>query len=147
MYHCFSTANWLHGTESFFRNFQIFLQLDGKSPHNMDSGSSLPCSQEPPRIPTLSYINPFHISKPSYLMFILLLSFHLLLDLPSCVFRFPHQNPIWTCSPSHTCHIHHPYLYCKGIITVLSNRRNICVQQNSQLCIFFFTCVSPTFLL
>lgn len=141
-YHCFSATNWLPGTEYLFRNYQALLQLDGKSPHIMESGSSWPCSQEPPLIHTLSYINPFHPFKPSYLKFILILLFHLLLDIPSGLFRFPHQNPVRTCPPFHTCHIQNPSMYYKGIITVVNKRRSVCVQQNSQLCNYFRLCHS-----
>ena len=64
----------------------------------------------------LSQISPVHVPPPSHFLNpILILSFHLHLDLPSGL--FPHQNPVCTCPvpymrhmpyPSHSSQFDHP---------------------------------------
>ena len=82
-------------------------------------------------------IKPF---KPSSLRFILILFSHLLLGLPSGLFKFPHQNPVHTCPFSHMCYMLRPSLFqgrnynCKQ---KTKEEQGIgCMEQESQLCDF-----------
>jgi hypothetical protein len=60
----------------------------------MEPEGSSPCSQEPsPLVPTLSQIDPVHII-PSYLRYILILSTHLRLGLPSGLFPYGFSTEI-----------------------------------------------------
>ena len=63
--------------------------------------------KSPPPVPILSQIDPVHALPPTSRIYILILSFHLRVGLPSCLFPsgFPHQNPVCTSPLPHTCHM------------------------------------------
>ena len=80
---------------------------------NMSSASLQICNTVyQRRLPVLilSQINKVHASLPISSTFILLLSSHLPLGLPSVLFscRSPHQNLVWNSPVLHTCHILRP---------------------------------------
>ena len=59
--------------------------------------------KRPPPLPILNHIIPVHV--PTHWRFILILSFHLCLGLPSDFFflKYPHKIPVCTSHVPHTC--------------------------------------------
>ena len=79
----------------------------------MEPEGSLPQPQVPANChyPELrSSSNQSTTPHPTFWKFILILSSYLRLGLPSgsLSFRFPHQNPVYTSPPPHTCYMPHP---------------------------------------
>jgi len=100
----------------------ICSQLVKKSPTFMEPAGSLMNSKKEVNVPILSQINPVKAPYPTPWRSIVILLYHLHLNLQSGLFPsgFPTKNPVCTSSLSHMCHIH-----CPSHVSLFDHSSNI----------------------
>ena len=90
----------------------------------METKISLPHSQVPPPVPTLNQYNPVHDPHPFSGRFILLLSSHLHLCLPSGLLPSGfHQNNVYTSALPHTCYMPHLYHFYRMMNQIIFSQQ------------------------